>query len=207
MLSNLLLIFSCTDPCDNVYCVAGQGECFDGDCLCLVQSDTLPNGDVVTTYWGGDSCNIDLCQNLPCVNGDCIFGICECSPGFAGDSCGYLLRGPYIDTFIVDETCIVDSVNVAANYNTIILADTTNQEFVYIHNFYLDSTATPIRARATEFGLEIDPSPQQITVGSETYEIAGTSTSYDSLSFTMNFVYTLTSNSNVFSCSSLLIKP
>lgn len=207
LIINLLAVVSCTDPCDTIYCAPNQGECFDGDCICLVQVDTI-NGQVVKTYWGGDSCNIDLCMNVPCAFGDCVFGICECIPGYAGDSCDYLLRTPYIDSFTVDESCSFDTLDIGAIYTTFIVADTTNLEFVQICNFYYDTLSIKISARATEFGLEIDPSPQPITINGATHNFTGASTAYDSLSRTMQFNYSVTDDNGVIStCSALLIKP
>jgi|GEM_PF-6780438 len=204
---NLLLIFSCTEPCDTIYCVPDQGECFDGDCICLIQKDTI-NGEEFLTYWGGDSCNVNLCQNVPCVNGNCVFGICECTPGFAGDSCSFLLRGPYIDSFTVIDLCSADSLNTGSNFTTFVVADTTDIEFVYLSNFYYDSTSTAVRARVTEFGLEINPTPQDIMVDGTMHTISGTCTPYDSLSRTMNFNYTVTDGNGIInSCSATLVKP
>jgi len=203
---NLLLVFSCSDPCDSVYCVPEQGECFDGDCLCQIQYDTLANGDTIKRYWGGDSCNIDLCAKTPCVNGDCIWGNCECAPGYDGDSCDYLLRAPYIDSFQVSDICSSHDT-FKTTYTSYIVADTLSLDFVYICNVYYDSTSTKIRAHVSEFGLEIDPSPQQITVGANTYTISGTSSPYDSISYNMSFIYSVTDNNgNVDTCSSLFSK-
>ncbi len=206
LLISLLFMLSCTDPCDAIYCAPDQGECFDGDCICLVKTDTV-NGQVVTTYWGGDSCNINLCLNVPCVNGDCIWGTCECIPGFDGDSCDFLLRGPYIDSFAVTEFCSFDTIPpLNKSYNTYIAPDTTDLEHVFITNFFYDSTSTQIRARATAFGLEIDTT-QSININGTSFGISGASTAYDSLSLTMDFIYNVTdANGNVSSCSALFIK-
>lgn len=210
LVMTLLFLVSCTDPCDSTYCVPDQGECFDGDCVCLVQRDTV-NGQEILTYWGGDSCNIDLCLNLPCVNGDCVFGICECEAGFGGEDCSYLLRTPYIDSFnVVNDICSNDSLGVApASYTTFIQEDTSRLDFVFITNFYYDSTTTKISARVSEFGLEIEPSPQQITTLTGTYNISGNSTPYDSLGRVMSFVYSVTNNQGnlINDCTVELRKP
>lgn len=208
---NLLFLVSCTEPCDSTFCVPNQGECFDGDCVCLVQRDTV-NGQEILTYWGGDSCNIDLCLNLPCVNGDCVFGICECEAGYAGEDCSFLLRTPYIDSFLViTDICTKDTLGIdTMAYISYIEVDTTQLDFVFICNFYNDSTTTKISARVSEFGLEIEPSPQQFTTISGTYEITGTSTPIDTIGGggRMSFVYSVTDDQgNVDNCSAEFIKP
>jgi hypothetical protein len=59
------------------------------------------------------SCKSDPCEEVACQNGGaCIEGVCECLPGFVGDSCQFFDPSQYFGTYRAEYTnCFVTSDN------------------------------------------------------------------------------------------------
>ncbi len=185
-----------TDPCKDVFCVSPNGVCFDGHCVCL--EDTLPSGEIM--YWGGDSCQINLCplpDSVACYNGGvCVWGICECPSGYVGDTCELELRGVYMDSYNVSDDCKRDSIVATHLYTSTITGAADSLLFIEIDNVYnnfdhifpgvYNSSDTKIRAQVTESGLLVAAQSFPAS-GLSDYSVEGFSTVHDSTKFTLNY--------------------
>lgn len=70
---------------------------------------------------GISSCSSDPCEAVPCVNGSCNEGICDCAPGFKGAACDeidYNFVGEFRSTMLSRLGCPSASDNLTLSTNT-----------------------------------------------------------------------------------------
>lgn len=169
----ILLIVSCSNPCDDIEC--GPGTCIEGICDC-------PDG------FSGVNCEIqDLCFNVDCGNGTCdgASGNCVCDDGYEGANCEIRIKDKYLGTWMsTDWSCLsdpfVDDLTIRFDDNP------DNIMEVYL----IDPDEEEIRIttiiKSESFVIE----QQSLTIESELLEIYGEGTLIDGvmvLSLTLNF--------------------
>lgn len=92
LIATPLFFAGCQDDCIDTVCDKGIAQT-DVNGLCFCDCTTNFTGekcDKCIEGFTGENCDqeiVDLCENITCVNGECVDGTCDCPDGFEGDSC------------------------------------------------------------------------------------------------------------------------
>lgn len=178
ILSLIIGIWGCNNPCKDVSC--GRGTCENGDCLCEGGWEKDANG----------SCTIqNFCYNVDCgEHGTCNSsnGDCQCYTGYELNSvgkCDSVSRDKFIGTYNVVGVC----PNGTSNYTATILAGNgiTAIKLRNYGNYYDASGNIPLEVGALVEGTTLTVNYQDINLNGFNYTVSYTTASLSNNSFSI----------------------